>query len=49
MRLDGDAALALQIHGIEDLRLHLPRLQGAGELQEAIRECRLAMVDVRDD
>ena len=24
LRLDGDAALALQIHRIEDLRLHLP-------------------------
>ena len=42
-------ALALEIHGVEDLRLHLARLQGAGELEEAIRQRRLAMVDVRDD
>jgi hypothetical protein len=49
MRLDRDPALALEIHGVEDLGFHLPRLQGAGELQEAIRQRRLAMVDMRDD
>ena len=49
MRLDGDAALALEIHGVEHLRLHLARLESAGELEEAICQRRLAMVDVRDD
>ena len=49
MRLDRDAALALEVHGVEDLRLHLAGLQGAGELEEAIGQRRLAVVDVRDD
>ena len=29
VRLDGDAALALEVHGVEHLRLHLAGLQGA--------------------
>ena len=49
MRLDGDAALALEVHRVEDLRLHLARLQRAGELEKAIGQRRLAVVDVRDD
>jgi hypothetical protein len=49
VRLDRDAALALEIHRIENLRLHLTRLEGTGELEEAICQRRLAMVDVRDD
>ncbi len=49
MGLDGDAALALEVHGVEDLRLHLARLQRAGDLEEAVCERRLAVVDVRDD
>ena len=49
VRLDGDAALALEIHRVEDLRLHLARLKGAGDLEEAVGERRLAVVDVRDD
>ena len=49
MRLDGDAALALEIHGVEDLGFHLARLERAGELEEAIGQRRLAVVDVGDD
>ena len=49
MRLDGDAALTLEIHGIEDLGFHLARLERAGELQKAICQGRLAVVDVGDD
>ena len=49
MRFDRDAALAFQVHGVEDLRLHLARLQRAGELEKTVRQCRLAVVDVRDD
>ena len=49
MRLDGDAALALEIHRVEHLRLHLARLQRAGHLEEAVGQRRLAVVDVRDD
>ena len=49
VRFDGDPAFALEVHGIEHLRLHLARLKRAGELEEAIGQRRLAMVDVRDD
>ena len=47
--LDGDAPLALEVHGIEHLLLHLARLEPAAGLDQAIRECRLAVVDVRND
>ena len=46
MRFDGDAALAFQIHGIENLGLHLARVQGARELEKAIRQRRLSVVEV---
>ena len=49
VRLDGDAALALEVHRVEDLRFHLARLQRAGHLEEPVRERRLAVVDVGDD
>ena len=47
--LDRDAALALEVHAVEDLRFHLPRLQRAGELEKPVRQRRLAVVDVGDD
>ena len=49
--LDGDAALALQFHGVEDLLLagHLAGAERAGDLQHAVGERGLAVVDVRDD
>ncbi len=46
---DGDAALFLQIHGIEHLRGHFALAERAGQLQQAIGKRRLAMVDMRDD
>ena len=49
LRLDGDAALALDIHGIEHLLLHLARLEPAGELDQPVGQRRLAVVDMRDD
>ncbi len=49
LRLDGDAALALDVHGIEHLLLHLARLEPAGLLDQPVGERRLAMVDVGDD
>ena len=49
MRLDGDAAFALQVHAVEDLGLHLARLQGPGHLEESVGQGRLAVVDVRHD
>ena len=49
LRLDRDPLLALQLHLVQQLILHLARIHGAGELEHAIRQRRLAMVDVRDD
>ena len=42
-------ALALEIHRVEHLRLHLARLQRPGRLEKAIGQRRLAVIDVRDD
>ncbi len=49
LRLDGDAAFLLDLHVIENLLAHLAVGQAAGELDQAIGERRLAMVDMRDD
>jgi hypothetical protein len=47
--LDGDSLLPLQVHLVEDLLLELASGDGAGVLQEAIGQRRLAVVDVGDD
>ena len=47
--LDGDAALPLEVHGVEDLVLHLPKLDGVAFLQQAVGQGGLAMVNVGDD
>ena len=49
LRLDRDAALALQVHGVEHLGLHLALFQPAAQLDEAVGERGLAVIDVRDD
>ena len=49
VRLDRDPALALEVHGVEDLRLHLARLQRARHLEKTVGQRRLAVVDVGDD
>ena len=49
LRLDGDAALALDVHPIEVLRPHGPTVDDTRQLQHAIGERRLPVVDVRDD
>jgi hypothetical protein len=36
MRLDGDAALAFQIHRVEQLLRHVARGNRAGAMQEAV-------------
>jgi hypothetical protein len=46
---DGDAALALEVHGIEDLFVHFALGQSAGHFEEAVGERGFAVVDVRDD
>ena len=49
LRLDGDAALALDVHVVEHLLLHVAGLQPAGRLDQPVGERRLAVVDVGDD
>ena len=49
LRLDRDAALALQVHGVEHLLLHLAGFQAAAQLDEAVGQRGLAVIDVRDD
>ena len=46
---DGDAALALQIHGVEHLGLHLARGQRSGQLQQAVGQRGFAVVNVRNN
>jgi hypothetical protein len=47
--LDGDAALALEIHLVEDLRLHLALVDGVALLEQPVGERGLAVVDVGHD
>ena len=47
--LDRDAALALDIHGVEQLRLHVALLDGTRELEDAIADGGLPVIDMGDD
>ncbi|MBA7715193.1 hypothetical protein ES703_124234 [subsurface metagenome] len=47
--LDGDPPLTLQVHVVQHLGLHLLAGQGVGQLQEAVGQGGLAVVDVGDD
>jgi hypothetical protein len=47
--LDRDPALALELHRVEQLLLHIAVGDGVGRLQDAIGQRRLPMVDVGDD
>ena len=49
LRLDRDPALALEVHRVEHLLAHLALGDGVGQLEDAVGERRLAVVDVRDD
>ena len=49
LALDGDAALALDVHPVEVLRTRAALVDHAGQLQHPVRERRLAVVDVGDD
>ena len=49
MGLDGDAALPLQIHVVQNLGLHLTAGHRAGQLQQTVAQRRFAVVDVGDD
>ena len=47
--LDGDAALALDVHAVQVLGTHVTGLDDAGGLEHAVGQGGLAVVDVRDD
>jgi len=49
LELDGNPLFTLEIHGIEELRLHVALMDGAGELEHTVGQGGFAMVDVRDD
>ena len=49
LRLDGDAALALELERIEHLILHFAGFEAAANLDEPVRQRGLAVIDVRDD
>ena len=47
--LDGDAALAFQVHAVEVLIAHVAIADQAGKLEETIGQGRFAVVDMGDD
>ena len=49
MRLDRDAAFPFQVHRIEQLVLLVALVNRAGAFEQTIRQCGLAVIDVRDD
>ena len=49
LALDRDAALALDVHAVEVLRAHVAIGDHARDLQHAVGEGRLAVIDVSDD
>ena len=49
LRLNRNASLALQVHRIENLLCHFALSQTATVLNKSISQCRLPMIDVRDD
>ena len=49
VRLDRDPALALELHGVEDLVAEVPLGHRPAALDEAVGEGRLAVIDVGDD
>src|SRR5213083_1940180 len=49
LRLDRDAPLAFQIHRVEHLLAHVTARDGVRELEYAIGQRRLPMIDVGDD
>ena len=49
LRLDGDAAFALQLHIIQDLFLHFARGQRAGLLDQPVSKRGFPVIDMGDD
>ncbi len=49
LRLDGDAALTLDVHAVQVLGAHVALLDHTGDLEHPVGQRRLAVVDVGDD
>ena len=49
LRLDGDTALAFDIHGVEHLLVHLAVAQAAAVLNEPVSEGGFTVIDMGDD
>ena len=49
LKLDRDAALALEVHRVEVLRLHVTRFDRSRQFEHAVSKRRLAVIDVRND
>jgi hypothetical protein len=49
LELDGDPLFALEVHGVQQLRLHGALLHRAGELEHAVGQRGFAVVDVGDN
>ena len=49
LELDRDPALPLEVHGVEDLVLHVALADRPGALEQPIGQRRLAVIDVGDD
>ena len=47
--LDGNAALTLKIHRVENLRFHFALGQTTAQLNDAISQCRFTVIDMGDD
>ena len=49
LRLDGNAALAFQLHRVQNLIAHFPLAKPTTYLYQTVSKRRLAVVDMRDD
>src|SRR5208282_1117247 len=49
MSLNGNAALALQVHRVEDLLLHFAHGERPGQLEQAVGERGFSVVNMRND
>jgi hypothetical protein len=46
---DGDSTFALDVHGVEELCLHVAFLNGSGNFKKSVRKGRFSVVNMGDD
>jgi hypothetical protein len=49
LRFDGYSTLFFYVHGIQNLRFHIPRFEPATALNQPVCKGRFAMVNMRND